>query len=218
MDAAFERLISGVEGLGPRQQVSDLLTAIAHARVAFHSALESVASWFRLPQDPYSKSFTLETAVHVALKQVTNCYTSTPVNSFLDLRVSRPLRGATLEGVVHILFILLQNAVRYSRSSGNPVKVWIAAADDHETFELKVRNGVYGDDLNDVQVQIEAANYDYRHADHMALVPLEGGTGLSKIWRILRVDLQTEHELSIQMGEHPTVEVVVRCPIESLAD
>lgn len=202
MNSAFDALVRGVESSIGHATVAPLIDAVARGRTAFQTALEDVAGWFQRPTDLSRDPFDIEVATHVALQQIANCYVRNPIHPSLDLAKEEKIDGRMLDGLCEILFILLQNIIRHSGYSAEQVGASIAARRDGDKLILRCKNKL----AEEIQVAdrrqlaVEAmAKYERDSALRMARK--EGGSGLSKIWRIAEFDLRLKHEIKLEVTD-----------------
>jgi hypothetical protein len=201
IDLAFTALTNGLEENIQREHIVPLLDAIVRAKTAFHASVEDVAEWFRRPTDFIRDPFEFEVAVHVALKQIANCYVDFPLRAALDLNVLPKLPGEMLDGLCEILFILLQNVILHSGFTEQPLTAIIHASLLGERLVIRVTNPLYPDiDTNELRNLATSAESRYERDSAMKLARVEGGSGLSKVWRIAEFDLRRQHSVALQVS------------------
>jgi len=183
-------------------RVTSLHDAIARARVTFQGALHDVIGWFYKPTDLSRDPFDLDVAVHVALAQIENCYTSTPLIPTLDLAVPGKLDGVFLDGLCELLFILLQNVIIHGARPDGEMYVHLRAKWIEGGIEIEARNQLpVTVDLTERRALAIEAMDRYRRDSALRMARLEGGSGLSKIWRIAEFDLHAEHSVSLAVND-----------------
>lgn len=209
MSLAFDTLVKGVEPKIVHSAISPFIDGVARARTAFQMALEDVAGWFHRPTDLSRDPFDLEVATHVSLQQIANCYVGNPIQSSLDLRIKEKIDGRMLDGLCEILFIILQNVIRHSGLSDERACVLISAHRDGESLILKcVSNLATHVSIDERHSIAMGAMNRYERDSALRMARKEGGSGLSKVWRIAEFDLRVQH--SIELTVTDTHEFIVK--------
>lgn len=207
---ACDALILGCEQTLGHDKIAPLVDAVIRSQTTFQSAIAEVAEWFRRPQDLSRDPFDFEVAVHVALQQIKNCYVKTPLNESLQLNVPEKIEGKLLDGICEIFFILLQNVILHSGLSDHSISVIVSADRIGDTLVISCKNELSLDldlDLRK-QLAIEAIS-KYERDTALRLARVEGGSGLSKIWRIAEFDLRVGHKIDIKVAENRTFTTIV---------
>lgn len=198
VNAACDSLVSTVEQNLGHEKIAPLVDAVVRAQTAFQSAVIDVAEWFRRPQDLSRDPFDFEVAVRVALQQVHNCYVSTPLLPELNLDVRAKIDGKFVDGICEIFYILLQNVILHSGFSDQTIPVNVSAKNVGDTLVVSCKNEIAADvDLGLRKLLAQEAMGRYQRDTAMKLARKEGGSGLSKIWRIAEFDLRLRHKIDI---------------------
>tara|TARA_R110000751_G_scaffold254855_1_gene354385 strand:- start:2175 stop:5603 length:3429 start_codon:yes stop_codon:yes gene_type:complete len=202
MDQAFDSLASAVNRNFPHLKAVPILDSIARARTSFQFALESVAEWFHRRKDISREPFDVEVAVHVALEQIKNCYVTTPLCHTLSLDVNQKLNGRFLDGLCEILFILIQNVIIHGKGVGSPATFTLSAALDDGVLSIECKSQLNSQACFSESKQIAAeATRLYKRDSALRMARQEGGSGLSKVWRIAEFNLKLKHELELFVAE-----------------
>jgi hypothetical protein len=98
----------------PWQQSPELNNAVAKARTAIQEELDRVAFWFTRSSGPDTGEYELDQAVDIALQMIRNIYPKHALYPQVTVEGNRKLVGRSLSAFVGILFILLDNIVKYS--------------------------------------------------------------------------------------------------------
>lgn len=184
-------------------RIAPIVDAIVRAQTEFQSGAVEVAEWFRRPQDLSRDPFDFEVAVHVAIQQITNCYVSTPLEPTLELNVPGKIEGKMVDGICEIFFILLQNVILHSGIADQTIPVYVCA-DRLDNSLIIVCENELSDDV-DIEARTKLAfeaTGKYERDNAMKLARVEGGSGLSKIWRISEYDLRVDHRILLEIDEH----------------
>ena len=198
LNSALHALASTVSdahshSLGP------LLDSIARAQLQLQTATEDISRWFVRSESSQREDFEIEWAFDVARRQIQNCYVRAGVSYTEHYGTQRKLRGKHFDGMVEVCFILLQNAVRHSHLESD-LRVSIEVEEEEGNLRLTVGSG-FAPDIDVAGLLQVAAEAERRYNRESALkrTRSEGGSGLSKVWRILEHDIKARHELSINV-------------------
>jgi hypothetical protein len=201
VNQAFDSLLSGLEANVGHERVADLVDAAVHARTEFQAVVEYVSNWFRRSRDVERDPFEMDVAVGVAFKEIGNCYVKSPIISCSMLSVPYKISGSCLEGVVDVLFLLLQNVIRHSGFQGEQ-EVDVHVGVEQEWLVIEVVNDLAESiSIEERREVADEAVRQYERDTAMRMARVEGGSGLSKIWRILEYDLKTVHELRLEVTD-----------------
>jgi hypothetical protein len=210
INAAFDSLIQSIEQVVSHDRVKELIDAIVSARTEFQAAMDHVCSWFHRATQTNREPFYLDVALEVALKQIENCYSKQPVLPIKSIDIEYLIKGQFLDGIVEIFFILLQNVIRHSGFESTNPNVIIAAFETDDYFQIEVKNDLSPSvDIDERREVIAEAIKRYEHDTAMRMARQEGGSGLSKLWRILEFQLQVKHRLSMSISSNRRFEVLL---------
>lgn len=215
---ALDNLIKNIESKISHQDAAPLIDATARARTAFDSAVEDVVEWFQKPTDLSRDPFEFETAIHVALQQVQNCYVTHNIKPKLYLETSKTkFQGIYLDGLCEILFILLQNCVIHSGYTNDTPLIDINAKFDNGTLLIECSNSLSQDvDLEERKKAANRAMENYKADSALRMARKEGGSGLSKIWRICEFNLKINH--SIDLSVHDSGNFETKLTLEMMGE
>lgn len=212
---AFDTLIGGVESKLEHSSITPLIDAIARARTAFQDEIEDVAEWFQRPTDLARDPFDIEVATHVALQQITNCYVRNPIDPELNLSVDAKIDGDMLDGLCEILFILLQNVILHGELGEQKTRVYISASRHDATLVLECKSQLAEHvSLSERRDCAVDAMSKYQRDSALKMARKEGGSGLSKVWRIAEFDLRVKHGIELSVTEER--EFVVRLSLDGI--
>lgn len=182
---------------------SDLRDALTRSKTRFQSDLELTKNWFRLPRDQIREDFDIDIAVDVALQQIRHCYIRNCISAKTLISLKDKFSGQHLDGLVEIMFILLQNVIRHSGYQPHDIcEVAISVSELSNEVTISVVNQVaVSIDITKVKSNAELAVSQYNYDSAMRRAREEGGSGLSKVWRIAQYDLQCTHALEVDIRE-----------------
>lgn len=202
MSQAFDALARSVDSHAEHEHVVPLLDAIARARTSFEAAINDVAEWFQKPTDLSREPFDFDIAVQVALRQIKNCYIKSTVECKLDLQFSKKLHGSLLDGMCEILFILLQNVIIHSELEDQKIAIDLTGHQTEHGLIIECRNKI-GDTIpiQERRNVAEEAMGLYERDSALRMARQEGGSGLSKVWRIAEFDLRANHSIHLSVSD-----------------
>ncbi|CAH1385370.1 conserved hypothetical protein [Candidatus Nitrotoga sp. M5] len=205
VNQAIDTLISSIETQIAKEKVSALSDAAVRAKTEFQVAVDGICGWFKRPTDVRRDPFEFEIAVGVAQQQIRNCYVASNFSPRQQINVHNKILGELLDGTVEILYLLFQNTIRHSGFGDIPSGVTINACLDNKTLEIIVKNDL-AKSVNLDEHRKAASDWMSRHREDTALkmARKEGGSGLSKVWRILHFDLKMSHSLKLMVNDDYT--------------
>jgi hypothetical protein len=207
--AATDALIGSLESSIGHAKSQRLVDSAVRAKTIVHSEIERICEWFNRPSDMQRSPFDMDLAIRVAIRQIDKIYQ--PLSAVKKLAMPFKIQGEYLDGIVEVIFLLLQNVIRHGGVSGNP-SVDISVVSTTKTIDADCTEGhgmviCVANDLGpsvDVSLrigQVAEAQQRYAHDTAMKLAGREGGSGLSKLWRILQFDLKVEHRLALEIDQ-----------------
>ena len=209
INQAYLGLITELERKFGRDRVSALVDAVVQSRTEFQVALERVCSWFQRSSSRIAEPLPFDLIADVAIKQIENCHTIR-LKGAISTTINVPFRvdGAHLDGLVDVLFILLQNSIIHGGYSKSPPCLALSIAVENDLLSITLRNEIAsGIDLQERRMQAADAVSRYKHDTAMKMARQEGGSGLSKVWRILEYDLKVDHMISLDISDDRLIEV-----------
>lgn len=202
IDAAVNSLLHSTSHLASLHGYSQFRDSVINGRTNFQSAIETVSNWFRRPLDFTREPFDFDIALDVARKQITNCYVKTTIYPAISENIPNKIAGRFLDGMVEILFILLQNIIRHSGYDESPEEVSFFATETDGTVLIQISNRVADSvPIADLQIIAKEAASRYQRDTAMRLARQEGGSGLSKVWRIVEYDFSVKHAIALEVSE-----------------
>lgn len=168
---------------------SAISTSITSARTAAQYAVDKMASWFRRAKASEIAPYTADFPIKIAIAMIQNIFPAFTFTSEITTKVDARLKGKTLTGFANILFILLENVRKHCAYYLESVAVNISFTQSESKLTLTVANPIASgvnlalarQKLQEVWNGDIAGSYD--------AVPREGGSGIQKIARILRIEM-----------------------------
>ena len=200
--SAVNSLLTSTSNLSHLPGYSQFRDSIINGRTNVQSAIEMVSNWFRRPLDFTRDPFEFDLALDVARKQIANCYVQTSIEPSISPSIPRKIAGRFLDGMVEILFILLQNIIRHSGYETVPEDVTLDATEEDGMVYIKIGNRVADSvSISELQGLASEAARNYQRDTAMKFARQEGGSGLSKIWRIVEYNFSVRHSIALEVSE-----------------
>lgn len=186
-----------VRDLGQGINVSEFCNSVDRSKSALSNQVEVICSWFTHVDIDEDEEFDIETALEIAKRSLN---LSVDFNSLVNCRLSE--KG--LKYFVDIFFILLENAISKSKLAKDEliVKIVLDRSDDNQ-LKLYCTNNC---NISSTTEEYNASLNFYREAygDESLIkgrLQDEGGSGFFKIWKILAVDLETQHDIQFKLDD-----------------
>lgn len=197
---AFHTILDGLRNEVSTQAYSVIEHEVIDARLKVQQTVEDVCGWFNRPQLSNQDDVELELVLAVALKQIENCYISNRIFPSVSSMPTHKLQGRFLTGMVETLFILLQNIIIHSGIENDIKGILITFAVESETLTISVENPIAESvDLDSLSESIHLARERYNSGAGLTKAGTEGGSGLSKIWRIMEYEVKKSHVLELRL-------------------
>lgn len=195
---AFDLILEGLRPTLNDGAFAIVEKEVVDARLRIQRTLEDVAGWFNRPQTSQPDEIDMEMVVVVALKQIANCYTNDKLIPSVDYSANRKVKGHLLSGLVETLFILLQNIIIHGGVARDlkGVRLSFGFTDDALSITLENPIGSSVDTLK-LEQSIAESLERYQTGTGLTKASTEGGSGLSKIWRIMEFEIKKPHHLEL---------------------
>jgi hypothetical protein len=193
---AIEKCINALSDMPFQAKTQKLRGALTMASTDVQNEIDNIATWFTRQSDANVPSYELAFAIDVALEMVTRCY---PLHTIVLSREDVGLcilRGATLKGMVDLLFIVFDNMLKHSRKPSGEVVAKLRYGSVGPTINIDLTST-----LNEpMNISRENELLDRKRRDVIDRpvsdrVRGEGGTGFYKIAKIVRVDFRSDLDL-----------------------
>lgn len=197
--AALEARLSN---MAETPQTELLLDAIVSAQTLFQNSIIEIGGWFHRPQELARGPFEFANAIDVAYAQVCNCWGGVGLQLVRQVNVPFEIRGEYLDGIVEVLFILIQNIFRHSGQRQPDLKGVITVSASGDDIVINVQNPL-GNAIDAIErsnsAKLAVEHYKADHVEKLTLARKNSGSGLSKVWRILEFSLHKESTLSLEV-------------------
>lgn len=173
---------------------------VIEARLRIQKTLEDLAEWFNRPQISHPDEVDLEMVLAVALKQIENCYTDNILTPSVKYITDKKINGKLLTSLVETLFILLQNIIIHCGIKRELRDVNIDFQYSDGKLSITIDNPIDESiDIKKLEQNIVEALERYKKGTGLNKASTEGGSGLSKIWRIMEYEVKKPHHLELSV-------------------
>ena len=184
-----ENLKSNLNSIVNREEILELHNSINLSITNIQAELENISQWFKRSEATLDSSFALKMIIETSISVIKNIYPNYMFNPTLFTYSNFTVNSKTGLNLVDVMKILLENMVRHSLLTGDSVGAEIVIKEKDAVLNLVLKNRL------STQVDLNALN------DKLVLVKekwcdkvsddttKEGGTGFSKIKKILSSDL-----------------------------
>lgn len=191
----LERELAEIEMQG---SFPELNSSIRHAQTKAQYALDRVQDWFRLGKPTDIQGYSFEEIIHIGLQYVKNIHRL--FNPQLEIDADSMPTFRTLITFSNIFFIIFDNISRHSGL--HRPKVSITARREASCLHVSVRSSV-GSAVapSDNRAKLEKIKQEISEGGYVGAVRSEGGTGLKKLYNIIRPDLNPGSRLDFGFSE-----------------
>ncbi|WP_316190932.1 hypothetical protein [Bradyrhizobium sp. SZCCHNS2096] len=197
--AAVDELQDSLRRFSYLEEVSALTAVASLARPDLHSAIERVASWFKLSGNNEYQDYDLRISYEAGLETVRSYYSH--LNIVSDFNSPQlMMAGRTLPFFARLFSILLDNSAFHSGLSSGRLNLRGEASVIDGLLHISVRNNLSAAvDLDHVSRQVARVNSEFGRERASKLIREEGGSGYPKIWKILAHDLGGDHAVQVSL-------------------
>ena len=198
-------------------RLPELEAAITTARTQLHDEIDSIAKWFSRGDVTPTEDFDFELAVETALAMVNRGHVKRQLRLTRTWNESMRLRAFSLNALVNILVLTFDNALRHGGQQFGDVALNLALECDRPDFRLIARNRVDpAVDLEVLRDRLSAIRAAITNQATSEKVRDEGGSGFAKMVRIMKIDLQVNPSIDIDVSDHREFVVTLRFSREEL--
>lgn len=176
----------------------ELNSSVRHAQTKAQYALDRVQDWFRLGKPRDIQGYTFEEIIHIGLQYVKNIHRLFDPQLDIDADPMPPFR--TLITFSNIFFIIFDNISRHSGLRRPSVS--ITARRVANSLHVCVRSSVNSRSVYpDNRAKVEKIKQEISEGGYVGGVRSEGGTGLKKLYNIIRPDLNPGNRLDFGFSD-----------------
>lgn len=206
----LDQLINSIKRFGDKAGEERYQSVLVHSKEDFNASLDEIISWFERPEDIDDEPCDMKLVVDVALKQTNNCYVKHDVYLEYSDILNKSVRGSAFKSVVGMLYILFQNVVLHSNAVAKRIPVRLVINEDGKFLKFSLSHLMYGSYQPDkVRDNIAAAVQNYQRDNALRMAREEGGSGLSKVWRISHYEIDSASQLDMDLDDEGNVSVIL---------
>lgn len=196
----LDRLQQEIRTIAADSSTVGLDDAIAECRTTLQDELDKIAAWFKRTAQNSVHDFDISLPVDIAMRVVNSINPNNQIAPLKRFSGEQKLKGKTLKSFVDIVFILLDNALKHSRVAARAPDLIIEGECSSTALRLFVSNEMAPpSDRLAYEARLVQIKQQLGQEPSQALVSKEGGTGLHKIFKILRVDLDCEFQMDFYL-------------------
>lgn len=195
---AFELLLNTVSD---NEIYTPVVNSIINSRIEADKVISEVKAWFKKPIKARHDPFDLDLALDVGSKQIENCYAKHKASVTRHINTPIKFQGKFMGGVVEVIFVLFQNVLLHSGHGEGNNNITFTADKNGDNLTISVKSYVSnGTDLLELS-QLAASAVSKYNDKLLPMARKEGGSGLSKIWRIMNYYLKKESNISLTVSD-----------------
>lgn len=214
----IECAIGEISGLGNGGSFIPLNAALIRCRQSVDQACQELTTWFHDSDTTLTGDSEMHVIAQTAIGMIKRLNPELNGQYELDVNTEFRVKGRHVNSFVYMLFFLLENSVKYSDVSGDPLFIKISIKAMANQLIVCVENGARSaadaqEKADKINVRIEELNKGF----DPARVIREGGTGLAKVVATMQYEFKQAMPLftARSMGDHVIVEL--RAKMEGIA-
>ncbi|MGN5648933.1 hypothetical protein [Bacillus sp. Brlt_9] len=189
INSYFDKLLFDIECIKGKGGLTDLKRKIIETKTNMAHEINHVSNWFNRSEGLNVKEFEIDLAYEIGLEVAYKINTSKSIKFEVENLLSKPIHGKKLRGFVDIFVIIFDNVFKRSGISKDiPVSLRVIKEGKHLVLECKNKISFKTESLEKRLINIEKNKKVISDSD-FGLVSTEGGSGLLKILKILKIDL-----------------------------
>jgi hypothetical protein len=201
LSASLDRCQHSLEAVVSTEKVVEFRSAVTSCKTSLEYALESVAGWFRVDQANRMPAFTVAGLIDAILDNVERYCRPSHLEVTRAIGVTRPVQGRLFRPLWDVFFILCDNVAKHSMLTSVPVDLNVVEEDAKIRIEVVNELGQEVD-LDELGRKAALTSGRERSDDEWDLLRREGGSGLTKIHKILRYEIRSEaYDLNVAVLE-----------------
>ncbi|WP_156404571.1 hypothetical protein [Curvibacter sp. PAE-UM] len=194
----LDKLSDASGTLPPAHDRMQYQAAITRVRPLMQTELASIAAWFTRHGAGDADPYRIDTAIDIARTMFERCNPGRTLR--IDVRVdgdARTLNGRTLPGMVDIFYLLLDNVGKYGKEvAASELQCELQCKITAKALEVVLENPVDQDLSREKKSQVDAILRDIESETAHERAKREGGTGLLKLAKIIRIDFGSTLQFS----------------------
>jgi hypothetical protein len=198
--------------------VNDLLNAVARAKTNTQNKLALVISWFKRSEVYDRQDYAADFPFHIALNMVKNTM-SNPAGwedvSISTQRDSPLMPGRTLDGMVYVFHVLLENAVLRSGLDVEYLNVKADISFYDGIFNAKISNNLACTKVSEYEInKLNKLKESLKSDESPRRAQVEGRSGLHKIWLTINSPIYKDPKLDFYLVDNSSFVVDLSFKLE----
>lgn len=201
--ANFDSLSSKLSELGSGYVPAPLSSAVARARTATQQALDVVISWFRRNEVYDRHDYDVDFPPRIAASMVLRTMSLPEAWGGPEINVTEEtekMPGRSLDGMVDIYYVLLENALKHSAQESLTPEVRIDINYSQDRFECSVISKAKKPTESQL-AHLQEVRETLADPESRRLAQIEGRSGFRKIWMTLDNTLYRSPKLTFEHQE-----------------
>lgn len=202
LNEAFDELIGSIAKLEEPQKFGEITNRITIGRAKTLEQADVISDWFQRSQDTIIGPYELTVAIEVCVEQQKNLDPTFHFRPKIEGDCKAQFISKTFPRIVSIFSILFDNANRYCGLAGG-AQISISHTLKDGVLKLRVANelapGVR--ESLDARRKLDQIRAGMKAPIERKKISLEGGTGISKIRKMLEVDMACESKIDFGFAD-----------------
>lgn len=178
------KLISDIETLRHcHESIDELISAIRHSQTRLNQSIVVLQGWFHLPKSASTELFTMDEIADISLEQIRRLHPNFAPDLHRNISVSISI--LELRRFSDMFFIIFENIHKHCGCSGQP-SVDLTIAQDGDRLLIEVLSDFQK--VDDPEPRLAKIREIIASGTYQKVLRSEGGTGLVKLWNIIRTD------------------------------
>lgn len=182
---------TSLEAVVSSEKVVEFRSASTSCKTSLEYALDSISDWFRVDRANRMPSFPLTSLIDAVLDNVDRYCRPSHLLVSQRIKVAHPVQGRLFRPMWDVFFILCDNIAKHSQLENASVELNVA--EDAGRIAVEVVNDL-DENVNLPELKRKLSTTPGREMDQNEwdLLRREGGTGLTKIHKIIRFELRVD--------------------------
>jgi hypothetical protein len=218
LSVALDQCQHSLETSVSPDKVVEFRSAVTSCKTSLEYALQSVADWFQVDQANRMPAFNLSSLIDAVLENVERYCRPSHLDVKRTINVARPIQGRLFRPLWDVFFILCDNVAKHSQLSPVPVNLNVTEQDAKIRIEIVNTLGAMID-IADIVVKASLISGRERGENQWDLLRREGGSGLTKLHKILRYEIGSEaYDFNAEVLEDRRFSVSLALPEKGIFD
>jgi hypothetical protein len=185
--SALDECQQSLESIIQAENLSNFRSIITSTKTHITYGLEGLANWFQIDSSKRVVAFKLEDLIDTLIEKIGTYYPER-LDVKKDLVVDGELSGKLFQPLWELLFTLLENVKKHAKLPS--IEVQVSAYHKDNIIEITIVNALGNAvDITHLESVILSAKELKNEQGNSDLLHQEGGSGFSKLHKILKYDL-----------------------------